>query len=253
MIFLDIRAFIAYFTEWLGAVAASWLLSISPRLQVPPVAFKYARRDGLIALSLYALILVFAFIYYAINPSLLPTVVTLAPAPVNPTTQNLFLAAVCLAVIGMALVTRHQPILSIGWKPSLISPGLQMGVAVALLTIFLRNRVMDVLSGVSSAGLAALLLALGISLAEETIFRGYIQLRLASWLGRWQGVLLTSLLFAVWHLPAWLGHLPTPTILILSGLTLGQGLVLGWMMEKSHSVVAPALYRAVSIWMQFIG
>ena len=250
---MDIRALIAYLSEWLGAVAASWLLSISPRLRVPPVAFKYARRDGFIALSLYALILVFAFIFYVINPSLLPAAVTLTPAPVSPTTQNLFLAAVCLAVFGMALVTRHQPMLSIGWKQSMIIPGLQMGVAVALLTVFLRNRVMDVLSGVTSAGLGALLLALGISLAEETIFRGYIQLRLAAWLGRWQGVLLTSVLFAVWHLPAWLGHLPTQTILILLGLTFGQGLVLGWMMEKSHSVVAPALYRAVSIWMQFMG
>ena len=250
---MDIRAFVAFFSEWLGAAAVSWLLSLSARLRVPPVAFKYARRDGFIALSLYALILVFAFIFYAINPPLLPTAVTLAPAPIKPTIQNLFLAAICLAVFGTALITRRQPMLSVGWKASMISPGLQMGVALALLTIFLRNRVMDVLGGITSAGLAALLLALGISLAEETIFRGYLQLRLASWLGRWQGVLLTSVLFAVWHLPAWLGRLPAQTTLILLGLTLGQGLVLGWIMEKSHGVPAPALYRAVSIWMQFMG
>lgn len=250
---MNINALVALISEWMGAGATAWLLSLSPRFKAPPVIFKYARRDGLIALSLYALILIFAFIYYLTTPGALPSNPFLAPAPLQPTLQNLFVAAICLAAFGMALATRRQPLLSAGWKPVLISPGLQMGVALAILTIFLHNRVMDVLKGINNAGLAALLLALGISLAEETIFRGYIQLRMASWLGRWQGITVTALMFAVWHLPAWLTHLPTTSLLIFFGLTFAQGLVLGWVMEKSGSVAAPALYRAVSIWMQFIG
>lgn len=250
---MNINALVALISEWLGAVATTWLLSLSTRFKAPPVIFKYARRDGFIALSLYALILIFAIIYYATTPSALPTNPTLAPAPLQPTLQNLFVSAICLAAFGMALATRRQPLLSMGWKPALIYPGLQMGVALAILTVFLHNRVMDVLKGINNAGLAALLLALGISLAEETIFRGYIQLRLASWLGRWQGIVITALMFAVWHLPAWLTRLTTTSLMILFGLTFVQGLVLGWVMDKSGSVAAPALYRAFSIWMQFIG
>lgn len=250
---MSIQAFAALVSEWLGAVAASWLLSISPRLKSQPVGFKYARRDGLIALSLFTLILIFAFVYYLTTPSSLPVTFTPAPAPIAPTLQNLFVAAICLAAFSIALGTRHQPLLSMGWNPALLRPGLQVGVALAILTIFLHNRVMDMLLGINSAGLMALLLALGISLAEETIFRGYIQLRLTWWLGTWLGIPLTAAMFAIWHLPAWLNKLPTQTILILLGLTFVQGLVLGWVMHKSGSVAAPALYRAFSIWMQFIG
>ena len=250
---MDIRAYVAVISEWIGAFAASWLLSLSPRLRTPPVQFKYARRDGLIALSLYVLTLIFVFVYYAMNPPVFPATVPLVPAPAHPTGRNLFIAAVCLVVFLVALATRRQPILSIGWKPALIRPGLEMGAALAILTVFLHNRVMAVLSGISGDAGRGLLIALGISLCEETIFRGYIQLRLGSWLGRWQGVLLTAALFAIWHLPAWLNHLPTTTLLTLLGLTFIQGLVLGWVMEKGKSVAAPALYRTLSIWMQFLG
>ncbi len=132
-------------------------------------------------------------------------------------------------------------------------PALQMGVAMAILTIFLRNRVMDVLAGVSTASLTVLLLAVGISLAEETIFRGYIQLRLSWWLGEWAGLAATAALFTLWHVPAWLGRIPAETQLLLAGLTFVQGLVLGWIMLKSRNVIAPALYRSISIWMNFLG
>jgi membrane protease YdiL (CAAX protease family) len=250
---LDIRALVAYISEWLGAIAATWLLSLSPRFKQPVVGFKYARRDGITALSLYVLILLFAFVFYSLTPPVLPDPLRPAPGPISPTSQNLILALVSLAAFVIALVVRRQPIRSIGWNPVLLRPGLELGLALAILTIFLHNRVMDVLRGINSEGTTALLIALAISLAEETIFRGYIQMRMTWWLGQWNGLVLTALMFALWHTPAWLNRLPSLTILLLFGLTFVQGLVLGWVMQKSGNVAAPALYRAVSIWMQFIG
>jgi membrane protease YdiL (CAAX protease family) len=150
------------------------------------------------------------------------------------------------------LFYRRQPFKSIGWNPQLLVPGLQMGVVLAFLTIFLRNRVMDVLSGVETPVMSLLVFALVISAAEETIFRGYIQLRLAWWLGKWQGLVLTAVLFTLWHLPTLLNGLSLENILAVTGLTFVQGLVLGWIMDKSGHVFAPALYRAVSIWVFFI-
>jgi membrane protease YdiL (CAAX protease family) len=93
----------------------------------------------------------------------------------------------------------------------------------------------------------------GISLTEETVFRGYIQMRLSWWIGQWAGLALTAALFSLWHLPAWLNRVPIETGLLLAGLTFVQGLVLGWIMSKSQNVIAPALYRSISIWMNFLG
>ena len=40
-----------------------------------------------------------------------------------------------------------------------------------------------------------------------------------------------------------------PVLGVLLLVTLIQGLLLGWIMQKSGHVLAPILYRAVSLWM----
>lgn len=281
---------VAQISEWLGAISVAWLFSLSPRLKFPPVGFKFARRDGITALMLYALILALAFVVYLSNPPVFQAEIRPAPAPAANLSQAFLTAAMALAAFGVALVARKQPIRSTGWNfrgnagkapdgssmeasakkapgkadrnapaapaarpQNVFMPALQMGFALAILTIFLRNRVMDVLSGMNSSELNPLLLAIGISLAEETIFRGYIQQRLSWWLGEWQGIGLTAALFALWHLPAWINQVPLETGLLMAGMTLVHGLVLGWIMSKSKNVIAPALYRSISIWMYFLG
>ena len=151
-----------------------------------------------------------------------------------------------------ALLLRKQPVRSIGWNPALLKPALQMGFAIAVLTVFLRNQVMVIFAGLQPEQVLPLPLALLLAVAEETIFRGYIQQRLAWWLKPIPGTLLTAALFALWHLPPWLNHLPVETILTLLALTFIQGLVLGWVMHKAGHAAAPALYRAFSIWMQYL-
>jgi membrane protease YdiL (CAAX protease family) len=251
---VDLISFVPFISEWLGVIAVAWLLGMSKRFQKPVVGFLYARRDGLVALSLAALIIIFSFFYQTrIRLPVFAQPLRISPAPVHDLFQALVLAAICLAPFLLALLVRQQPFRSIGWNRALITPGLQMGVAMALLTVFLRNRVMDVLGGLAAPVLGSLPIALGIALAEETIFRGYIQMRLAWWLGPWPGLVVTAILFTLWHLPAWLQALPTQTTLILAGLTFLQGLILGWVARKSGGVVAPALYRAFSIWVTLLG
>jgi membrane protease YdiL (CAAX protease family) len=248
---LDLAYYVGFFSEWLGAIAVTWLFSLSPRFRKPQIGFKYARRDGLVALSLYVLILAAAFILYSVNPPSYPSVVNATPSPVVPLQRAILTAGVCVLPFLVALFTRKQPVRSTGWNPALFAPSLQMGFGIAILTIFLRNRVIDVLTHLDQQHLTVLLLAIGISLAEETIFRGFIQLRLAWWLGKWPGIALTALAFTLWHVPAWLNHLPVETGLIVSGLTFIQGIILGWIMNKSGNIIAPTFYRSISIWMNF--
>ena len=89
-------------------------------------------------------------------------------------------------------------------------------------------------------------------MAEETVFRGYIQPRLISRLGEIPGWLLTSVVFALWQIPRLLGE-PSQTLLIGVGIGLVQGLVAGWVMQKTRHVLAPGLYRAISGWIAFLG
>lgn len=249
---MDIRLFAAYLSEWLGAFSLTWLLSLSPRLQKPILGFKYARRDGTMALSLYSVILAFALVFYIFTPPIFPDPLRIAAAPIHDLTQALLVAGISVLPFIAAILIRKQPVRSLGWDPELLRPALQMGFALAIMTIFLRNHVMTILSGLPPERLNPLLLAMGIAVFEETIFRGYIQPRLAWWLGPVPGIALTAALSTLWHLIVWLNRLPGETILILVGLTFIQALVQGWIMRKSGHVAAPALYRAFSIWMQFL-
>lgn len=249
---MDFRFYAAFISEWLGAVGTAWLLSFSPRFRKPPLGFKYARRDGFIALSLSALVVTFSYFYYSFYPPIFPEPERIGAAPVHDLQQALMVAGICLLPFLISLVLRKQPIRSLGWNRAFFTPALQVGFAIAILTIFLHNRFMDLLGGRLTGQLFPLLLAAGVALAEETIFRGYVQQRLAWWLGPVPGILLTAAISTLWHLPVWLKHFEVNTILILVGLTFVQALVLGWVMRKTGHVAAPALYRAISIWMQFV-
>jgi membrane protease YdiL (CAAX protease family) len=198
-----------------------------------------------------------AFIYYSANTPLYRAPasgsgINLAPAPTTDLVQVLILSGTALLPLVVAMFVRRQPIRSTGWHQTILVPAALMGLSMAFFTLILRNRFWVLLGGVSGPEFYALLTALGICLAEETIFRGYILMRLAWWLGEWPGLALSSLLYTGWHLPAWLGHQPIETVLMLSLLTFLQGMVLGWIMRKSRHILAPAIYRAVSIWMQVL-
>ncbi len=211
----------------------------------------HALRDGVIALSLWAL----AFLMeLGLVSGVLPV-----PASFNlanqtgPLAQFGFepLAAVAAVIIVFAsMLYRRQPLKSAGWNRLTLRNGILVGVALAFLTIFLRAKFNALFSGLSAVQVNALLLAAVICLAEETMFRGYLQLRLQWWLGKAWGFLLTAVLFTLWRLPFFLAA--PETLLFNTVATLVQGLLLGWIMQSCGNVVAPAIYAIISTWCYFL-
>ena len=233
----------------MGVIAVAWLLSLSPRFSRGQVGFRYARRDGMVALSIAFIAVLFAFLFDTTGLGDTLTAFIRFPGAAAALNRPLSLAIFSLLPVVAALLLRGQPLRSAGWNKEMLRLGVQVGLALVLLTIFLRNRVVDVLSGISTDQTWYLLAALGIAVAEETIFRGYIQLRLNFWLGENRGWIASGLIYALWRLPGLLGGASLPVILIGLGLVLVQGLVTGFLMRKSGHLIAPVLYRAVSIWL----
>lgn len=246
---MTFTTFVAQLAEWLGVIAVTMLLSLSPRFRFQPIGFRYARRDRMAALSISILILAFSYAYYTTSLGAGLSKIILAPTPAGNLTPQLVLALICVLPVIAALILRGQPPRSAGWNPATLTLGLQAGIALALLTIFLRNRVLDVLHGIDANQSLYLLFAVGIALAEETIFRGYIQLRLVSWLGTNRGWIAASLIYAAWRLPAFLPGGTTESILIGVGIAFMQGLVAGFVIRRTGNVLASGIYRAISIWL----
>lgn len=233
--------------EWLGAVAVLMLASISPRFKRPPLVFKYAQRDGLFALAVFGVALMAAVTFALVDARSLTSIFG---AALQPLTARLLLAVLSLIPAVGLLLQRQQPWRSAGWNRAMQMPALQLGLALGFLAIFLRGKFNSLFAGIGTDALNALWMWLVIALAEETVFRGYIQLRLTTWWGAWGGWLGTAGLFLLWQLPRWLMQ---PENLI-ANLIIGalQALLCGWIMRQSGHVGASALYRAISEWLYFI-
>jgi len=85
------------------------------------------------------------------------------------------------------------------------------------------------------------LMGLIAAIPEETIFRGIMQPTLQKKVGRWSGILLTAIIFAVYHvqfqfaLPRLISHFC-------------HGLILGLLRERTGTLWAPAIAHALA-WM----
>jgi membrane protease YdiL (CAAX protease family) len=239
---LNFNSILLYVSEWLGVAAVIWLVRASTRLKVHPVGFKYPAREGYVSLGLFVSILALAYFFF--------TRVNRAPDALGLLWQRLVVDGIALAIFGMALLGRVQPLRSAGWGRATLSAALRLGLALVFLTIFLRGKVFTIINGISAQAGLALLACLGIGLAEETIFRGYIQSRMCFWLGERWGWLATAGLFLVWQTPRLAAD---PANLPLNLLVVAvQSLLLGWLAQTSGNVLAPTLYRAISEWVGFL-
>ena len=84
---------------------------------------------------------------------------------------------------------------------------------------------------------------------QELFSRGWMQPRLQRALGRWPGLLATSLAFTLWHFfPDFAGS-ATATLPLTSPLGIAStflaGVLFGYLRDRTDSVVAPWLAHAI--------
>jgi membrane protease YdiL (CAAX protease family) len=229
-------------SEWLGAVAVVMLFGLSPAFRRRIIPFKYPQREALASAALFIVALVLAFVLQGNIPPL----ASLSAQELDPLWQRVALTLVLAGLTGLALFIRRQPLRSSGWERITFKPSSLLGLALVFMAAFLRGKVYNMLDGISAREGIALLLWVVAAFAEETVFRGYLQLRLSAIFGDRFGWLVVVPLYIVWNLPR---LLVDPAGLPLSlGLLAVQGVLLGWIARKSNSVLAPAMYRAVSEW-----
>ncbi|MCX8024548.1 MAG: CPBP family intramembrane metalloprotease [Thermanaerothrix sp.] len=225
--------------EAMGVVAVTLLLTLSPRFRHPPLVFRYPRREGGIALMLFGLTSAGTFLYLR----------TAGITSFPPLTAQINVMGMALLLYLGALVARGQPLRSAGWGRATLLPALQLGLGLIFITLFLRGQFSQLLKGISPEQGQALLMSLLLAVGEESIFRGYLMPRWSAWLGPRVGWVVNALAFALWRLP-WVLNAPITTLATTLGIAFLQGLLLGWIMQKSGHVLAGALYRGFSDWLR---
>lgn len=254
-------------SEFIGVVAVVMILSITPAIKNKrPLRFLYPRREGTAALTVGILILVITAIVQRFQPALFAQLINFTTYPdlvntqkhsfgtLNAITAQVLFSAAMIIPIGLGLLIRKQPLLSIGMSKPGIKIGLQVGAALVILAIFLQGKIFSIINGLNQGAVITLGVALAAAIGEETVFRGYIQPRFTAWMGeRWGWLAAVLLYVAWWALPAigaYAGNSTPLLVGILYRLTLG--LLLGWIMRKTGSLVAPMLYHTVHLWLAFM-
>ncbi|HOV06648.1 MAG TPA: CPBP family intramembrane metalloprotease [Anaerolineaceae bacterium] len=246
---VDMKFWLGYLSEWLGVIAVVMIAGTSPMIKkIRRIEFRFPRREATFSLILFALIFFFAFQFFS-NPIFEFLRTFAAALQGGEIAQRMLLALFSLIPVILLMVVRGQPLKSAGWSKENTRAGLTLGVVLLILVVFLRGKFLPLLQGISNEKGSLLFVILVWVAAEETIFRGYIQLRLMSYLGDNWGWLATSLLYVLWQLPGndLLTQFSTQWPLLV--LALVQGLLLGWIMRKTHHVSAPILLRVASTWL----
>jgi membrane protease YdiL (CAAX protease family) len=256
-----------YLVEFAGVVAVTILLALSPAFQRRrPLIFAYPRREGLVALGIFAAVvailiaLALQFPQSPIDPAIPAHPLGQAGA-VTPfqfgssqlSRQFFFSLALALPAL-LALLVRQQPLLSAGLPRPTIRAGLEMGLGLALISLFLASKTNAILNGLSVDQWTYLGAMLAAGLAVEFVFRGFIQLRLVAWLGPIWGWIAASGLYAVGQIPQKLivEHNTLPELGVSLALLFAFGLLLGWIMRKSGNVLAPGIYHAFHNWLMVL-
>lgn len=85
---------------------------------------------------------------------------------------------------------------------------------------------------------------------QEFLFRGWIQPRFQDAMGKWAGLLVTSLCFTLWHFCPPLEGTATSTLPITSVIGIlscfGFGILFGYIFQRTDNIVAPWLAHALA-------
>lgn len=254
-------------SEFIGVLAVVMILSITPAIRNKrPLVFLYPRREGMAALSVGILVLVFTAVVQRFQPLLFAQLMNFTTYPTLVDTpkpsfgsldaliaQILFSVAISIPVV-LALITRKQPLLSIGLSKPGSKAGLQIGAALVILVIFLQGKIFAIINGLSQGAVITLGVAFAAAIGEGLVFRGYIQPRFTAWLGERWGWLIAVLLYVAWWTLPVIGSYTGDSTQLLVGVLyrLTLGLLLGWIMRKTGSLAAPVLYHTVHTWLAFM-
>lgn len=113
----------------------------------------------------------------------------------------------------------------------------------------------QVVAGLGRNHLWALLHYTIVGFSEEFAFRGFLQTRLASWLGRWWGWVLAAVLMALAHvvqrITIW-GLSPREALLSSAAL-IPISLFQGYVLLRTENLVAPGLVHTFANWVGTLG
>ena len=158
----------------------------------------------------------------------------------------------CIPII-VVMVIRHQRLETVGVSCKNLPTLLALGVVLAITTAILFAAISALDKNTTPTQIELLtiqrcvyLIAVSFvsAIAHEFIYRGYLQTRLTAWGGSVKGLLASSLIYSLWHLPRFLGTYNWITMLVQFVALFVFGLALGEVRRRTGSIIPSILFHA---------
>jgi len=158
----------------------------------------------------------------------------------------------CIPII-VVMVIRHQRLETVGVSCKNLPTLLALGVVLACTTAILFAAISALDKNTTPTQIELLtiqrcvyLIAVSFvsAIAHEFIYRGYLQTRLTAWGGSVKGLLASSLIYSLWHLPRFLGTYNWITMLVQFVALFVFGLALGEVRRRTGSIIPSILFHA---------
>ena len=166
--------------------------------------------------------------------------------------QCVVLIIYCLPA-GLLMLKRREPLRSAGLTMVNFWSSLFIGATLALLTMcFYPGGLLAKLRLIDSHHGVALLYFAFVGFGEEFLFRGYLQVRLAAWRGKAQGLVLASTIMALAHLPArfLLEGQPLSKAFLSSCADVPGSLLFGFIMLCTGNIMASGIFHTFANWVE---
>jgi membrane protease YdiL (CAAX protease family) len=165
------------------------------------------------------------------------------------------LALIAFSPIILVMCRRRESWATAGVSTHNLGRSIVVGILIivlcaVLMTIFDSSRVSDLDTPLTVDHYWALILFAIVGFGEEFAFRGYLQIRLIAWLGKWRGWVLTSVVMALAHVTQRIavGGLPPLEAVGSSAALIPVSLFSGYVMIRTENIVAPGLFHTFADW-----
>ena len=164
---------------------------------------------------------------------------------------QLLLVLIYVVPAGVFMIRNRESLRTTGISTRNLWQSLLIGAGLALLTFYFRpGGLMAKVQGIQARHGVALVFFAGVGFGEEFLFRGYLQNRLAAWLGRWPGWVAASVAMAIVHLPhrSLIQGMSFGVALVDTLALIPVSLLMGFVMLRTQNIVAPGLFHTFADW-----
>jgi membrane protease YdiL (CAAX protease family) len=241
------------------AIIAAIVYGLSKLLRVKPIvpSIPNPRRSSVVAIGVL-LVMLMAAVFFVL---VLSCVTGKSFRPRDVATQfepsHLLIALVVIPIylLPALIVTirRRESFESIGITARNLWQSTIIGFIISAMIVCLDSNKLQKLPLIGMCHIIALGFYAVVGFGEEFLFRGFLQNRLMAWLGAWRGVLLTAVVFTMFHMPQQLivGFSWTQ-VLISTGNYIPISLFLGFVMLRTGNLMAIGLFHTFANWINVL-